>query len=543
MTPARATGSSASARARPAASASHASAPTRPGTPCPPRRRRAPAGVASRPVAHASLATLLRQSARAAPRPRAADRAAARALVHVPGRGEFFCATRGGDGPALRCCTAGWCRPTSTGSRSYDRCATPGTASSRSTIAATAGALRGPAPFRLGDCARRRRGASSATSGARRASIARRLLDGRADRVPARARPRGPSSAGSSSARPRPTGRSRAMKRGRRLMSLAAPRARPLPERALAAPPSARSGCPTESARTWAAAELVARQRSRHRRGRPRARPLRRPLVARRARQPRAVDRAAPATRSCRRASSASSRRSWTSRRGRCPAPTSRVTTHPEPFVAALLDALTDVRGPGYASGPMKRYHVTTFGCQMNEHDSERMKGMLESLGYAEAADARRTPTSSSSTPARSARRPTTGSSPTSARRSGSSASAPSASSASAGCWAQSVKDEVFAPLPVRRRRVRPRPGAQARRVPDERLAHRAGLLRVRGLHRPPARRSAPASSRRGCRSPSAATAAARTASSRRRADARSRARSTSSSPRSSASPPTACAR
>ena len=32
----------------------------------------------------------------------------------------------------------------------------------------------------------------------------------------------------------------------------------------------------------------------------------------------------------------------------------------------------------------MKRFHVTTFGCQMNEHDSERMKGMLESLGYQE---------------------------------------------------------------------------------------------------------------------------------------------------------------
>jgi tRNA-2-methylthio-N6-dimethylallyladenosine synthase len=32
------------------------------------------------------------------------------------------------------------------------------------------------------------------------------------------------------------------------------------------------------------------------------------------------------------------------------------------------------------------RYHVTTFGCQMNEHDSERMKGMLDSLGYAECA-------------------------------------------------------------------------------------------------------------------------------------------------------------
>jgi tRNA-2-methylthio-N6-dimethylallyladenosine synthase len=31
------------------------------------------------------------------------------------------------------------------------------------------------------------------------------------------------------------------------------------------------------------------------------------------------------------------------------------------------------------------RYHLTTFGCQMNEHDSERMKGLLESLGYAHA--------------------------------------------------------------------------------------------------------------------------------------------------------------
>jgi tRNA-2-methylthio-N6-dimethylallyladenosine synthase len=35
----------------------------------------------------------------------------------------------------------------------------------------------------------------------------------------------------------------------------------------------------------------------------------------------------------------------------------------------------------------VKRYHVTTFGCQMNEHDSERMRGMLESLGYEEAPE------------------------------------------------------------------------------------------------------------------------------------------------------------
>jgi len=33
----------------------------------------------------------------------------------------------------------------------------------------------------------------------------------------------------------------------------------------------------------------------------------------------------------------------------------------------------------------MRTYHLTSFGCQMNEHDSERMKGMLESLGLSEA--------------------------------------------------------------------------------------------------------------------------------------------------------------
>jgi tRNA-2-methylthio-N6-dimethylallyladenosine synthase len=31
------------------------------------------------------------------------------------------------------------------------------------------------------------------------------------------------------------------------------------------------------------------------------------------------------------------------------------------------------------------RYHLTTFGCQMNAHDSERMKGLLARLGYREA--------------------------------------------------------------------------------------------------------------------------------------------------------------
>jgi tRNA-2-methylthio-N6-dimethylallyladenosine synthase len=34
-----------------------------------------------------------------------------------------------------------------------------------------------------------------------------------------------------------------------------------------------------------------------------------------------------------------------------------------------------------------KSFHVTTFGCQMNVHDSERMRGMLASLGYEEAGE------------------------------------------------------------------------------------------------------------------------------------------------------------
>jgi tRNA-2-methylthio-N6-dimethylallyladenosine synthase len=46
-----------------------------------------------------------------------------------------------------------------------------------------------------------------------------------------------------------------------------------------------------------------------------------------------------------------------------------------------------DRRSPGGYLGVVVRYHVTTFGCQMNEHDSERMKGMLESLGYDEAPE------------------------------------------------------------------------------------------------------------------------------------------------------------
>jgi len=35
------------------------------------------------------------------------------------------------------------------------------------------------------------------------------------------------------------------------------------------------------------------------------------------------------------------------------------------------------------SDAPHKTYFITTYGCQMNEHDSERMAGMLEAEGYA----------------------------------------------------------------------------------------------------------------------------------------------------------------
>ena len=34
-----------------------------------------------------------------------------------------------------------------------------------------------------------------------------------------------------------------------------------------------------------------------------------------------------------------------------------------------------------------KKYNITTFGCQMNEHDSERISYILEDLGYTKTDD------------------------------------------------------------------------------------------------------------------------------------------------------------
>jgi tRNA-2-methylthio-N6-dimethylallyladenosine synthase len=95
----------------------------------------------------------------------------------------------------------------------------------------------------------------------------------------------------------------------------------------------------------------------------------------------------------------------------------------------------------------MKRYHVTTFGCQMNEHDSERMKGMLESLGYTEAperndADLILFNTCSIREAADNKFTAHLGH----AKRLKS--ERPDRIVGVGGCWAQSVKDEVFARFP-----------------------------------------------------------------------------------------------
>ena len=95
----------------------------------------------------------------------------------------------------------------------------------------------------------------------------------------------------------------------------------------------------------------------------------------------------------------------------------------------------------------MKRYHVTTFGCQMNEHDSERMKGMLESLGYAEAAAAEDADVILFNTCSIREKADTKflahlGHAKRLKRED------PSRIIGVGGCWAQSVKDEVFARFP-----------------------------------------------------------------------------------------------
>jgi len=94
-----------------------------------------------------------------------------------------------------------------------------------------------------------------------------------------------------------------------------------------------------------------------------------------------------------------------------------------------------------------KRYHLTTFGCQMNEHDSERMKGMLESLGYAEAparADAELILFNTCSIREAADSRFLTHLGEARALK----RERPEIVVGVGGCWAQSVKEEIFERFP-----------------------------------------------------------------------------------------------
>src|SRR6195952_1101946 len=94
-----------------------------------------------------------------------------------------------------------------------------------------------------------------------------------------------------------------------------------------------------------------------------------------------------------------------------------------------------------------KTFHVTTFGCKMNEHDSERMKGMLESLGYAEAAaraDADLILFNTCSIREKADERFVSHLGEAKRLK----AEHPERIVGVGGCWAQSVKDEVFRRFP-----------------------------------------------------------------------------------------------
>jgi tRNA-2-methylthio-N6-dimethylallyladenosine synthase len=132
----------------------------------------------------------------------------------------------------------------------------------------------------------------------------------------------------------------------------------------------------------------------------------------------------------------------------------------PQPLVQELLLSLPrlskDVAGtapprPSAAAAIrlpiVRRYHVTTFGCQMNEHDSERMRGMLESIGYTEAASRDQADlilfnTCSIREKADDRFVAHLGEAKRLKRED------PNRVIGVGGCWAQSVKDEVFARFP-----------------------------------------------------------------------------------------------
>ena len=164
----------------------------------------------------------------------------------------------------------------------------------------------------------------------------------------------------------------------------------------------------------------------------------------------------------------------------------------------------------------MKRYHVTTFGCQMNAHDSERIKGMLESLGLGEATSAGgggRARLQHVHDP-REARHRARGP-PRQRRRA--QAREPGRRDRRRRLLRRGPARAHLRAVPVRRRRVRARLDPASRRLDRRRrcAASRAVASARTSTSRATCRLTASEPSRRGCRSRWAATRSARTASCR----------------------------
>ena len=126
----------------------------------------------------------------------------------------------------------------------------------------------------------------------------------------------------------------------------------------------------------------------------------------------------------------------------------------------------------------MRRYHVTTFGCQMNAHDSERIKGMLESLGLGEAVspdDADVVVFNTCTVREKPDTRLAAYLGNATARK----RERPDLVIAVGGCYAEAQRERIFEPLPGGRRRVRPRVDPASRGV-DRRRRLRGAARQVR---------------------------------------------------------------
>ena len=52
-------------------------------------------------------------------------------------------------------------------------------------------------------------------------------------------------------------------------------------------------------------------------------------------------------------------------------------------YIERCREVLNNIKN---TTGKQPTYHVTTFGCQMNARDSEKLMGILEEIGYTEAS-------------------------------------------------------------------------------------------------------------------------------------------------------------